>query len=40
MHEYGLPAGAHPGLEIDHLVPLGIGGADDDLNLWPAQKKH
>jgi hypothetical protein len=21
--------------QIDHLVPLGIGGADDDNNLWP-----
>ncbi len=21
--------------QIDHLIPLGIGGADDDNNLWP-----
>jgi hypothetical protein len=27
MAEYGLPAGPHPDFEIDHLVPLGIGGA-------------
>ena len=33
MAEYGLPTGAHPDFEIDHLVPLGIGGADDDRNL-------
>ena len=32
---YGLPEGPHPLYEIDHLVPLGIGGADDDANLWP-----
>jgi hypothetical protein len=33
--EYGLPPGPHPDVEIDHLIPLGIGGADDDKNLWP-----
>jgi hypothetical protein len=21
--------------QLDHLVPLGIGGADDESNLWP-----
>jgi hypothetical protein len=35
MAEYGLPDGRHPDYEIDHLIPLGIGGADDDRNLWP-----
>jgi hypothetical protein len=35
MAEYGLPGGPHPDFEIDHLIPLGIGGADDDRNLWP-----
>ena len=35
LHEYGLPAGAHPSYEIDHLIPLGIGGADEDLNCGP-----
>ena len=29
--EYGLPPGPHPDFEIDHLVPLGIGGADSDF---------
>jgi hypothetical protein len=29
-----LPPGKHPTVEIDHLIPLGIGGADTDLNLW------
>lgn len=39
MAEYGLPAGPHPGFEIDHLIPLGIGGADDDRNLWPEPRR-
>jgi hypothetical protein len=26
--------GPHPDYEINHLVPLGIGGSDDDRNLW------
>jgi hypothetical protein len=21
--------------QMDHLIPLGVGGADDDNNLWP-----
>ena len=25
--------------EIDHLIPLGIGGADDDKNLWPEPRQ-
>jgi hypothetical protein len=29
LREYGLPMGAHPQYEIDHLIPLGIGGADN-----------
>jgi hypothetical protein len=34
MVEYGLRPGPHPDYEIDHLIPLGIGGSDDDRNLW------
>lgn len=30
---YGLPAGAIT--ELDHLIPLELGGANDALNLWP-----
>jgi hypothetical protein len=39
LREYGLPAGPHPQYEIDHLVPLGLGGADDDKNLWPEPRR-
>ena len=34
LREYGLPAGPHPDFEVDHLVPLALGGSDDDANLW------
>jgi hypothetical protein len=39
LAEYGLPAGPHPDFEIDHLIALGIGGADDDRNLWPEPRR-
>ncbi len=39
MAEYGLPPGPHPDYEVDHLIPLGIGGADDDRNLWPEPRR-
>ena len=39
MTEYGLPPGPHPDFEIDHLIPLGIGGADDVRNLWPEPRR-
>ena len=50
MSEYGLyelsgsvnslpKCGPHPDYEIDHLIPLGIGGADDDANLWPQPRR-
>jgi hypothetical protein len=34
--EYGLPP-AHYGraYQIDHIVPLGLGGSNDPANLWP-----
>jgi hypothetical protein len=31
---YGLPLGTHPDYEIDHLIPLCLGGSDDPSNLW------
>ena len=37
--EYGLPSGAHPQYEVDHLIPLCLGGADSDLNLWPEPRR-
>jgi hypothetical protein len=36
---YGLPAGAHPDYEIDHLIPLCLGGSDDFSNLWPQPRQ-
>ena len=39
MAEYGLPAGPHPDWELDHLIPLGIGGADAEANLWPEPRR-
>lgn len=33
MREYGLST--RVGLEIDHRVPLCLGGADEAANLWP-----
>jgi hypothetical protein len=39
MAEYGLPTGPHPDYEIDHLIPLGIGGADNDKNLWAEPRR-
>jgi hypothetical protein len=39
MAEYGLPAGPHPDFEVDHLIPLCLGGADDDKNLWAEPRR-
>jgi hypothetical protein len=36
---YGLPAGVHPDYEIDHLIPLCLGGSDDFSNLWPQPRR-
>lgn len=33
--EYGVLSRAPDQYEIDHLIPLGIGGANDIKNLWP-----
>jgi hypothetical protein len=36
LHAYGLPLHEEPGAyEIDHLVPLELGGSNDFANLWP-----
>jgi hypothetical protein len=39
MREYGLAPGPHPDFEVDHLIPLCLGGADDDRNLWPEPRR-
>lgn len=32
---YGLPNAPGPDYEVDHRIPLSIGGADVERNLWP-----
>jgi len=39
LTHYGLPPGEHPDYEIDHLVPLCLGGSDDPSNLWPQPRR-
>jgi hypothetical protein len=35
LKRYDLSPGTHPDYEIDHLIPLCLGGSDDPCNLWP-----
>lgn len=35
MRAYGVPRALWHGYELDHLVPLCLGGADTEANLWP-----
>jgi len=36
LRRYGIPQGQIRDYELDHLIPLELGGAPDDLaNLWP-----
>jgi hypothetical protein len=39
LRRYGLPPGTHPDYEIDHLIPLCLGGADDSSNLWAQPRR-
>ena len=39
MMAYGLTPNSWADYELDHLIPLGIGGADDDRNLWPEPRR-
>jgi hypothetical protein len=32
---YGVPRSEHNQMELDHRVPLALGGADAIANLWP-----
>ena len=34
LKRYGVPPGTHPDYEIDHLIPLCLGGSDDPPNLY------
>ena len=35
MRAYGINPDRRPSLEVDHLIPLSIGGSNDVRNLWP-----
>src|ERR1700730_2418684 len=39
LAEFGLPPGPHPSYEADHLIPLDLGGADVDANLWTEPRR-
>ena len=39
LQRYGLPPGPHPDYEIDHLVPVCLGGGNDVSNLWPQPRR-
>jgi hypothetical protein len=36
---YGMQPGPHPDYEIDHLVPVCLGGSNDVANLWPQPRR-
>ncbi len=35
VHRYGLDGTSFAAIELDHLVPLSLGGASTERNLWP-----
>jgi hypothetical protein len=35
MEAYGEPTNLRPTIELDHLIPLELGGSSDVSNLWP-----
>ena len=39
LRTYGLPVGAHRDYEIDHYIPLCLGGPDATGNLWPMPRR-
>ena len=39
LARYGLPPGPHPDYEIDHLVPVCLGGGNDVSNPWPQPRR-
>jgi len=34
-----LSTGPHPDYEIDHLIPIRLGGSGDFSNPWPQQRQ-
>jgi hypothetical protein len=39
LTRYGLPPATHLDFEIDHLIPLCLGGSDEPSNLWPQPRR-
>src|SRR5271166_3132371 len=39
LKRYGLAPGTHADYELDHLIPLCLGGSDDSSNLWPQPRR-
>lgn len=35
MTAYGIPESQRPVVELDHLIPLELGGSSDPRNVWP-----
>lgn len=35
MRDYGYPVNTRQNYEIDHCIPLSLGGSNHDDNLWP-----
>ncbi|VVM06166.1 HNH endonuclease signature motif containing protein [Methylacidimicrobium tartarophylax] len=39
LRRYGVPLGDRRDYEIDHLIPLALGGSNSIRNLWPQSRK-
>lgn len=39
LRRYGIPLSERRNYEIDHLIPLGVGGSNSIRNLWPQSRR-